>query len=99
MMREPANGKTMAENIAALQEHLKKLPEMNPDILACQVGVSMGGPDGPADAPCMFTDVAQVIDFADPKGAMEYPASKAHMSLVEFTQGMVEKVVAIDYEI
>ena len=98
MMRKPENGKTMEENIQAVKAYLEKLPEMNEAIVGNQVGVSAGGPDFGMDGPAFFTDVAQVIDFADPKAAMEYPMSQAHVSLVEFTKGMVEKVVAIDYE-
>lgn len=97
-LREPANGRTMEENIKAVKEFLEKLPEMNEAIVGNQVGVSAGGPDLGSDGPAMFTDIAQVIDFADPKAAMEYPMSEAHVALVEFTMGMMEKVVAIDYE-
>lgn len=99
LLKEPANGKTMEENGKAMVEFLRTLPEKNPAIISCQAGLSLGGPDGPPDAPVMFTHVAQVIDFADMEGAMAYPASEAHTALVEFSAGVVEKVVAIDYEI
>ena len=97
-LRNPENGKTMEENIQATKEYLEKLPELNEAIVACQVGLSAGGPDFGIDGPAFFCDIAQVIDFSDPKAAMEYPMSLAHTSLVEFTMGMMEKVVAIDYE-
>jgi type IV secretory pathway VirB2 component (pilin) len=56
-------------------------------------------PELPDEAPVLFTQVVQMIDFLTPEAAEAYPKSAAHQALVEFSQGMVKKVVAIDFEI
>ena len=46
----------------------------------------------------MFGDLIQVVDFDSAEDAAGYPASKAHMDLVEFSTPMLKKVTAIDFE-
>ena len=97
---EPANGKTKAENMEIVRAYLEKVPQLYPAIKAQQVGVTVGGtPVLPDDAPVMFGDLVQVIDYATAEDANGYPPSKAHMDLVEFSSPMLKKVTAIDYEI
>jgi hypothetical protein len=100
MEPQPTGGKTLEENIAALEAFLNALPEQEKSIVGCHVAHSVTqAPELPDEAPVMFTQVVQMIDFLTPEDAAAYPASAAHQALVEFSQGMVKKVVAIDFEI
>ena len=79
---------------------LEKLPEQEPSIAGCRVASYAGQqPDVPEEASVMFTQVVQMIDFAKPEEAAAYPASKAHQDLMAFSEGIVKKVSAIDFEI
>lgn len=96
---EPANGKTKAENMETVRAYLEKVPELYPPIKNQYIGVTLGGtPVLPDDAPVMFGDLVQVIDYDNAEDANGYPPSKAHMDLVEFSTPMLKKVTAIDYE-
>lgn len=96
---EPANGKTKAENMETVRAYLEKVPELYPPIKSQYIGVTLGGtPVLPDDAPVMFGDLVQVIDYDNAEDANGYPPSKAHMDLVEFSTPMLKKVTAIDYE-
>ena len=100
MEPKPGNGKTVEENVKDLVAFLEKLPEQEPSIAGCRVASYAGQqPDVPEEAPVMFTQVVQMIDFAKPEAAAAYPASRAHQSLTEFSAGIVKKVSAIDFEI
>ena len=100
MEPQPANGKTVEENQRLLVEFLEELPEQEPSIVGCRIAPYAGQqPEVPEEAPVMFHQVVQMIDFAKPEDAAAYPASQAHQSLMAFTQGMVKKVAAIDFEI
>ena len=97
---EPANGKTKAENMETVRAYLEKVPELYPPIKSQYIGVTLGGtPVLPDDAPVMFGDLVQVIDYDNAEDANGYPPSKAHMDLVEFSTPMLQKATAIDYEI
>lgn len=97
---EPANGKTKAENMETVRAYLEKVPGLYPPIKSQYIGVTLGGtPVLPDDAPVMFGDLVQVIDYDNAEDANGYPPSKAHMDLVEFSTPMLKKVTAIDYEI
>ena len=97
---EPANGKTKAENIAAVRAYLERTPELYPAMKRQQVGVTVGGtPALPDDAPVMFGDLVQIADYDTLEDANGYPPSKAHMDLVEFSTPMLKKVTAIDFEV
>ena len=98
MEQEPKNGKTTAENIEALVAFLQTLPQQEPSIVGSQAASFVGQqPELPGEAPVMFFQVVQIIDFAKPEDAAAYPASRAHEALMEFTQGMVKKVGAMDF--
>ncbi len=101
MEPNPANGKTMEENIEALKAFLETLPGMEPSIVGCKIASGIGGPpaDMPDDGPAMFTQVVQMIDFKKPEEVAAWPTTPAHLALVDFTKDMVKKVVAIDFEI
>ena len=100
MEPKPKNGKTVEENVKDLVAFLEKLPEQEPSIAGCRVASYAGRqPELPEEAPVMFHQVVQMIDFAKPEDAAAYPESQAHKSLMAFTQGMVKKVSAIDFEI
>ena len=100
MEAQPANGKTAAENTRALVDFLNALPAQEPSIVGNRVATYVGQqPELPEEAPVMFTQVVQMIDFAKPEDAAAYPVSQAHQSLMAFSQGMVKKVSAIDFEI
>lgn len=45
-----------------------------------------------------FGDVAQVIDFADRAAAENYAVHPAHRKLTEEYGGLIERVVAVDFE-
>ena len=95
---EPANGKTKAENIAAVRAYLERTPELYPAMKRQQVGVTVGGtPALPDDAPVMFGDLVQIADYDTLEDANGYPASEAHTKLAEFSTPMLKKVTAIDY--
>lgn len=97
---EPQNGKTKAENIEIVRQYLEKVPELYPAIRNNQIGVSVGGtPDLPADAPVIFGDLVQIIDYDTPEDANGYPPSKAHTDLMALSDPMMKKVTAIDFEI
>ena len=97
---EPANGKTKAENIAAVRAYLERTPELYPAMKRQQVGVTVGGtPALPDDAPVLFGDLVQIADYDTLEDANGYPPSKAHMDLVEFSTPMLKKVTAIDFEV
>ena len=99
MEPKPKNGKTV-ENVKDLVAFLEKLPEQEPSIAGCRVASYAGQqPDVPEEASVMFTQVVQMIDFAKPEEAAAYPASKAHQDLMAFSEGIVKKVSAIDFEI
>lgn len=96
----PENGRTMEENIAEVRAYLETVGEKEPAVVHNQVGVTLGGvPVLPDDAPVMFSQLAQVLDFATPEDAAAYPPSKTHMDLVEFSSPYLKKVIPIDYEI
>ena len=100
MEPQPANGKTVAENTQALVDFLNELPAQEPSIVGNRVASYAGQqPDVPEEASVMFTQVVQMIDFAKPEEAAAYPASKAHQDLMAFSEGIVKKVSAIDFEI
>ena len=100
MESKPANGKTVAENTQALVEFLNALPAREPSIVGNRVAPYVGQqPELPEEDPVMFHQVVQMIDFAKPEDAAAYPESQAHQSLMVFSQGMVKKVSAIDFEI
>lgn len=52
----------------------------------------------PAGAGPAFGDVVHIIDFAAPADAAAYPASSAHLELMEKTNHLIDHVVAIDYQ-
>ena len=100
MEPKPKNGKTVEENVKDLVAFLEKLPEQEPSIAGCRVASYAGQqPDVPEEASVMFTQVVQRSDFAKPEEAAAYPASKAHQDLMAFSDGIVKKVSAIDFEI
>ena len=100
MEQAPKNGKTVEENMTALVAFLNELPQQEPTIVGAKAASFVGQqPELPEEAPVMFHQVVQMIDFAKPEDSAAYPASQAHRALMEFTQGMVKKVSAIDFEI
>lgn len=95
----PTNGKTKAENIETVRAYLETVPTLYPAVRQQVIGMSLGGtPILPDDAPVMFGDIIQLMDFDTAEDAANYPPSKAHMDLVEFSTPMLKKVTAIDYE-
>ena len=89
----PANGKTKEENILLLKEMLEKLPETEPSIAGCVVGLGLGGPPGMSG----FYEVAQIIDFETKEACMAYPMTPGHKSLVAFGEGVIKDVGIIDF--
>ena len=99
-LENPANGKTKAENMETVRSYLETVPTRYPAAVSQVIGITLGGtPVLPDDAPVMFGDIVQLIDFETAEDAAGYPPSKAHMDLVEFSTPMLKKVTAIDYEI
>ncbi|MBP1736835.1 MAG: Stress responsive Barrel Domain [Oscillospiraceae bacterium] len=96
----PENGKTLEENIADMKAFLLKIPEMEPTILHGEVGHAFDSARfTPDDAPVMFGQLVQIIDFATWEDAAAYVPSKAHTELAQFSAPFLKKVIAIDYEI
>ena len=52
----------------------------------------------PDNAPVMFGDLVQVLDFDTVEDAANYPTSKAHTDLAAMSTAMLKKVTAIDYQ-
>lgn len=97
---EPTNGKTKAENIAAVRAYLERVPALYPAMTRQTVGTALGsGPNPPDDAPVLFGDLVQIADYDTPEAAQGYAPSKAHRELVELTAPMMKKVTAIDFEL
>lgn len=95
---EPQNGKTKAENIEIVREYLEKVPSLYTPIRHSRVGVTLGGtPDQPDDAPVMFGDLIQIVDYDSAADAEGYPPSKAHTDLMALSDPMLKKVTAIDF--
>lgn len=95
----PANGKSMAENIAAVRAYLERVPALYPAMKRQTIGGALGGgPNPPDDAPVLFGDLVQIADYDTPEDAAGYAPSKAHTDLVELTAPMMKKVTAIDFE-
>ena len=100
LLDQPQNGKTKEENLVMIREYLNKIPEILPTVVNCQVGVNVSPmPPMPDDAPVMFCDLVQVIDFATPEDSAAYAPSEAHTGLVALSEGVMKKVIGIDYEI
>lgn len=100
LVENAPNGKTKQENIETICKYLETVPELYPVIVNSQVGVSIGGdaPDLPEGAAPIFGDIVQILDFHTVEDANGYPPSKAHTNLVEFSNPMLDKVTAIDFE-
>ena len=87
------------KNMETVREYLEKVPQLYPAIKSQYVRVGLGtAPVLPDDAPVLFGDMVQVIDYETLEDANGYPPSKAHMDLVEFSSPMLKKVTTIDYE-
>lgn len=54
-------------------------------------------PELPEDAPVLFGDLIQVVDFETLADAEGYPTSEAHAKLADFSTPMMKKVTVIDY--
>ena len=95
------NGKSKAENIAAVRAFMEQnIPALYPPIRVQYVYTSaMDTPELPDEAPVMFGDLIQIIDFDTAEDAAGYAPSEAHTKLVEFSGAMLNKVTAIDFEV
>lgn len=99
LMDQPTNGKTKEENLTAIRAYLETIPEMLPTVAASTVGVNFTlMPPMPDDAPVMFGDLVQIIDFATREDCDAYAPSAAHGGLVALSDGAMKKVVGIDFE-
>ena len=88
------------KNIDAVRAYLDKVPGLYPPIKSQFVGVGLGGdPALPDDAPVLFGDLVQILDYDTAGDAAGYAPSRAHMDLVEFSTPMLKKVTAIDFEL
>ena len=93
------DGKSKAENIAAVRDCLQGIPAQYPSIRAQYVyAAAMEAPPLPDDAPVLFGDLIQIIDFDTAQDAAGYGPSQAHAKLQELSEGMMRKVTAIDFE-
>lgn len=100
MSPDPKNGKSTDENIAALKEQLALLPEKEPSILGCRVLIGVDSPpDTSEDDPVVFTQLAHQLDFKYHEDVVAYQESDTYKAVLEFAKDMVDKVVAIDFEI
>lgn len=100
MSPDPKNGKTTEENIAALKEQLRLLPEREPTILGCRVLVGVDSPpDSPEDASVVFTQLAHQLDFRNHEDVVAYQDSDTYKAVLEFAKDMVDRVMSIDFEI
>ena len=95
------NGKSKAENIAAVRAFMEEnVPALYAPIRAQRVYVSaLDTPELPDEAPVMFGDLIQIVDFDTAEDAAGYAPSEAHTKLVAFSGAMLKKVTAIDYEV
>jgi len=87
------------QNIASVRAYLERVPEMYPAIRNSVVAVPvLDTPFVPDNAPVMFGDLVQVLDFDTVEDAANYPTSKAHTDLAAMSTAMLKKVTAIDYQ-
>lgn len=96
----PSNGKNKKENIALVKKYLDEIPNKLPYIAGYSVGQTILA-DNICDneAPVIFGDLVQIIDFNTPADALNYPNSDIHNELVSVSEGIVKKVYVIDFEI
>lgn len=95
-----ANGKTKEENIQTIKQMLEDLPSKAPFVLSSEVGVIAGeAPPLPPDAPIIFADLAQILTFANAEDAGKYGPCEAHGALAQIADPMLDKIVAIDFEL
>lgn len=97
---DPVNGKTKEENIQTVRAFLDTIPRRYPVVRSQIIGSSLGGnPPMPDDAPVLFGDLVQVMDFDSAEDALGYGPSPAHSELVNLSGPMLKKVTAIDFEL
>lgn len=79
---------------------LKKMPEDIPETAHSTVEMNLIIPpqELPEGGP-LFGDVVQMIDFADREAADRYPSHPAHIRMMQITDGWIDHVAAIDFEI
>lgn len=93
------DGKSKAENIAAVRDFLQDVPTLYPSMRAQYVyASSMETPPLPDDAPVLFGDLIQIMDFDTAEDAAGYGPSEAHTKLQILSGEMMRKVTAIDFE-
>lgn len=87
------------ENMETLVKGFEKVGESYPNLLN-QAGKGLL-PDAPppAGAGPDFGDVVHIIDFPNPEDAAAYPTSPAHLALMKETNHLIDRVVAIDYQL
>ena len=88
------------QNVETVRAFMEQMPEMHPAIRNSVVAVPvLSTPFLPDDAPVMFGDLVQLLDFDTVEDAADYPLSKAHTDLAAMSTAMLKKVTSIDYQI
>ena len=94
------DGSLRADNLQKLRDYLADFPARYPAIRRQQLAVpAFPTPDLPEEAPVLFGDLIQILDFDTVEDAAGYPDSEAHTSLGPIFTPLLRKVTAIDYEI
>lgn len=86
------------KNLEEVKAYLDTIPSLYPAAKRQRIYLSAApAPRLSEDAPVLFGDMIQVIDFETPEDAAGYPTSAAHTRLAEFSTPMLKKVTAMDY--
>ncbi len=88
------------ENLAELQALLEQVPGLYPPARRQRLyRPAAPAPALPEDAPILFGDLIQIVDFETSADAEGYPDSEAHRMLAERSGPALKKVTAMDYEV
>jgi hypothetical protein len=90
-LKDEAEGKTKAENIATMKLLLEDLTNKIPGIVNLEIGLK--GSDSPANN----DDIILVSEFKTWADLDDYANHPEHLKVVEFVKKVVEKRSAVDY--
>lgn len=91
-LKDQAEGKSKAENIALMKAKLEALPGVVPGVLELEVGTD------PFEA-VPATDIVLCTKFASKEDLAAYAVHPEHLKVVAFVKAVVAERRVIDYEI
>ena len=88
------------EVVSLLAAQLRAMPETEPAIIACEIGVKPAAiPSVSPDGHVRFYDLIQIITFASPEDCAAYPGCKGHQDFLAASSQYMDNVAAIDYPV